>query len=294
MLTLFWSSAFQGLAIAALSCAFALVYWSTRVFFVALGSIFVLAPFVVVDLQPLLGLRAAAGLAVAAVTGLSLLLGWLNHERLLRTKASNGVHFACSLSIYFVTAELIALRWGSEARSLTTLFGLSALSGRSEFIVPRSQMVAIVTCLLLVAALFATLCFTGQGVRLRALADNPAELSRSGYNPVLLRAMAYGVSGAVAGCASIGLAADLAVSAHGGMAALIPAATATLLTPLGHWRRLLAWSLAMGFLRVMVTFLVSGAWQDPVTLGLLLLGLVWRRRSALQGWGVRLALRGAQ
>src|SRR4051812_26752645 len=104
MITILSSAFSQGLAIAALGFAFALVYWSTRVFFVALGALFVLAPLLVVDLQPQLGLGGRVVLAVVAVTVLSLLLGWANHERLLREGSPSGVHFACSLALYFLIA----------------------------------------------------------------------------------------------------------------------------------------------------------------------------------------------
>jgi branched-subunit amino acid ABC-type transport system permease component len=294
MITVFASALSQGLAIATLGFAFALVYWSTRIFFVALGALYALAPFLVAELQSHFGLGGAVALAVTAVTGLSLLSGWANHERLLRKGAPAGVHFACSLALYFLTAELIALRWGSDVRSLATLPGISELVDGRSFLLPVSQLVAIGTCLGLVIAVFLVLRFSGHGVKLRALADNPAELSRSGFNPVLLRAMAFGVSGLVAGGASIAVAVDLAVGAHSGMGALIPAAAATLLTPLGRWRRLLIWALALGLLRTVVTFTISGAWQDPVTLGLLLLGLLGRRQGVRRVWGLRLVPRGAR
>jgi len=297
MLTLLSSALSQGFAIAALGFAFALVYWSTRIFFVALGALFALAPFLVAALQPDLGVAGAVVSAVVAVTGLSLLLGWANHERLLRKGSPTGVHFACSLALYFLTAELIALRWGSDVQSLATLPGLSEIVGGRSFLLPTSQLVAMSLCIALVTAVFLVLRFSGHGVKLRALADNPVELSRSGYNPVLLRGMAFGVSGLVAGGASIAIAVDLAVGAHSGMGALIPAATATLLTPLGRWRSLLVWALSLGLLRTVVTFTTSGAWQDPVTLGLLLLGLLGRRLGGWKvwrPWGPGLVPRGAR
>jgi branched-chain amino acid transport system permease protein len=293
MLTTLSSALSQGLAIAALGFAFALVYWSTRVFFVALGALYAIAPLLVADLQPRVGFGRAMALVVMAVASLSLLLGWANHERLLRKKAPDGVHFACSLALYFLITELAALHWGSEVQSLATLPGLSALATGTTFLLPTSQLAVIGTCLVLIGAFLAALRFSDHGVKLRALADNPGELSRSGYNPVLLRSVAFGVSGLVAGGASIAVAMDLAVGAYGGMVALIPAATATLLTPLGRWRSLLAWSLALGLLRAVVTFTVSGAWQDPVTLGLLLLGLLGRRQG-WHMWGAGLARRRSQ
>jgi branched-chain amino acid transport system permease protein len=293
MITVLSSAVAQGLAIAALAFAFALVYWSTRIFFVALGALYALAPFLVAELQPQIGVGGAVALAVMAVAGLSLLVGWINHERLLRKGAPQGVHFACSLALYFLISELVALRWGSDVRSLATLPGISEFAGGSGFLLPASQLMVIGACLLLVAAVSLALGFSGHGVKLRALADNPAELARSGYNPALLRALAFGVAGLVTGGASIAVAVDLAVGAHGGMVVLIPSATATLLTPLGRWRRLLAWSLALGLLRTVVTFMVSGAWQDPVTLGLLLLGLLGRRQGGRR-WGLEVAPRGAR
>ncbi|MDP9119891.1 MAG: hypothetical protein M3O15_00740 [Acidobacteriota bacterium] len=284
----------QGLTIAALGFAFALVYWTTRVFFVALGAIYAVAPFLVMELQPHLGVAGAVILTTATASWLSLVLGWAHHERLLQEKATDGIHFACSLTLYFLAAELIVWHWGSDVRSLAGLSGVSEFAAGRSCGLPNSQLAAIGACSGLVVATFLTLRYSSYGVKLRAMADNPAELARSGYNPVLLRAIAFLASGLIAGGASVAVAVDLAVGAHSGLLALIPAATATLLTPLGRWTRLLTWSLGLGLLRTLVTFMVSGAWQDPVTMGLLLLALLGRRQWGWRIRGLRAAFWGAR
>ncbi len=273
----------QGLAIAALAFAFALVYWSTRVFFVLLGALYALAPFLVAEFQAHVGLGVAVGLTLATGVGLSLLFGWLNHERLIAKNAPDGVHFACSLALYFLVSEVASLRWGSDVRSLANLLPFPRFFGGSLRL-PTSQLVMIAGCLVWIVVVLARLRWSGHGVKLRALADNPGELSRSGFDPRGLRGLAFGGAGLVAAGTAIAVAADLAVGVHGGMVALIPAATATLLTTVGRWGRLLAWALVLGLLRTAVTFLVSGAWQEPVTLGLLLLGLLARHQGARR-WG---------
>jgi branched-chain amino acid transport system permease protein len=282
----------QGLAIAALAVAFALVYWSTQVFFVLLGALYALAPFLVAELHGRVGLGTAVVLTLATGMGLSLLLGWANHERLLAKGAPNGVHFACSLALYFLVSEVASLGWGSDARSLAGLLPLPTFASVGVLRLPMSQLVMIGGCLGWILAVLASLRTSGNGIKLRALADNPGELARSGFDPRFLRGLAFGGSGLVAAGASVAVAADLAVGVHGGLVALIPAATATLLTPVGRWRRLLAWAMALGLLRTAVTYLVSGAWQEPVTLGLLLLGLLARQQGRLR-WGHELMPGGA-
>jgi branched-chain amino acid transport system permease protein len=291
MPTLVAAAMSQGLAIAALAFGFALVYWSTRVFFVLLGALYVLSPLLVADLEPRWGLGGALPLAALALAAAAFLLGWANHERLLRRAAPPGVHFTCSLALYFLVSELAVLRWGSSVRTLATLPALTGLAGSAWLQLPASQLVVIGSCLSLVGAVSLYLRWGGMGTQLRALADNPAELGRSGYDPGRLRAMAFIAAGLVACGASTAVAVDLALGPQGGMVALIPAATATLLTTAGRWRQLLAWSLALGLLRTAVTFTVSGAWQDPITLGLLVLGLLGRRLGGPRP-GLELAARG--
>jgi len=292
MLTIATAVLSASLAIAALAFAFALVYWSTRVFYVLLGGLVAVAPLLVADLDPRWGLGAAMILAALVTAALSLLLGWANHELLVRHGAPQGVHFTCSLALYYLISELAALRWGSDVRSLAILPEVRRLAASTWCQLPATQLVSMGACLALVGAVALGLRCSGSGVKLRALADNPAELARSGYNPVRLRALAFVAAGGVAWAAATAMAMDLAVGTHGGMVALIPAATATLLTPAGRWRRLLAWSLALGLLRTAVTFAVSGAWQDPLTLGLLLLGLLGRRQGGRRP-GLELAAQGA-
>jgi branched-chain amino acid transport system permease protein len=283
----------QGLAIAALAFAFALVYWSTRVFFVLLGALYALAPFLVAELQGRVGMGVAVALTLTTGMGLSLLLGWANHERLISKNAPDGVHFACSLALYFLVSEVASLRWGSDVRSLANLLPFPTFAGVGVLRLPTSQLVMIGGCLGWIVAVLARLRSSGHGVKLRALADNPGELSRSGFDPRFLRGLAFGGSGLVAAGASVAVAVDLAAGVHGGLVALIPAATATLLTPVGRWHRLLACAMALGLLRTAVTYWVSGAWQEPVTLGLLLLGLLARQQGRLR-WGRELVPGGAR
>jgi branched-chain amino acid transport system permease protein len=297
MIVFLASAAEHGLAIAALALAFALVYWSTRIFFVALGAIHVAAPFLVEGLcQPLGATRAAVAAAVAAAVvaggGLALLAGWLNHEHLVRRGAPTGVHFAASLAVYYILSEVAKLLWGAQVLSLAPIMALSPrLAGGGASWPPLSQLAAIAACLTLVVTTSLALRHSGQGIKLRALADNPAELARCGASPVALRAAAFGAAGLLAAATAVAVASDLSLGIDDGLQALMPAATAVLLTPAGRWRWLLVCALALGLLRKAATLAVSGAWQDPLTLGLLLLVLV-ARRAGERRWGGMLAPRG--
>lgn len=281
----------QGAAIAALAFGFALVYWSARTFFLALGALYALAPLVAGELRPGAGWTVAVTAAVGAATGLALVVGWLNHELLARRQAPPGVHFVSSLALYYTACGLLTLRWGSEPRSLVGVGTLDDAAGGGW--PAASQRLVIGACLGLVAVVGLALRGSGNGVKLRALADNAAELARSGARPAALRAAAFAVAGGCAGVTAVASAFDHGIAPSGGMAALLPAAAATLLTPVGRWWLLLGWSLGLGFLLTAVPSFLSGAWQDPLTLGLLLLALVGRRAGGRR-WQTAAAVEGAR
>lgn len=269
----------QGLLLANLCLAFALVYWSTRIFFVAAGGIFALCPLMVAHLAPSSGLTAAVTLGLTASALVSLLAGWLNHEALLRNNATLGVHFTSSLAIYFVLAELLSWSFGSDPLSLAGLVSLFRLPAGFSVSIPGTQLLAILGSLAVNLAAYSLLHLTRHGLHLRALADNPAELARCGIDPRVLRAWAFGGAGVLVALSGLLVSVDLSVGSHSGMTALIPAITVTLLTEPGRWSRLWAGALLIAFFRVTITFFLSGIWQDALTSALLLAALLWQRTN---------------
>jgi len=112
----------SGAAIALLAVAFQMVYLPTRVFFIGLAGIYSLAPFLVFAASEA-GVPLAVGIVLAVATSVLVAVAceWLNHARLARKGASDGAHLISSLGIYILLAQLIAILWGNDTKTLRTV-----------------------------------------------------------------------------------------------------------------------------------------------------------------------------
>ena len=100
----------NGALIALLAMAFVIVYLPTKVFYIALAGVYVLAAYLTKQLMawglpwPL----AVLG-ALAAGVGVSLLCDLLNHRPLEKRRSSMGAHMISSLGIYMILVQVVAL-----------------------------------------------------------------------------------------------------------------------------------------------------------------------------------------
>jgi branched-chain amino acid transport system permease protein len=275
-----------GAAIAILALAFQVVYLPTRVFFVGLGGVYSLAPFVAdAVLHAGAGWPAAILAAVVLCAGASVLAEWANHARLARKGASDGTQFVSSLGIYILLVQLIAMIWGNDSRALRT--GLHAISHLAGLVLTRAQVQTIGVAMVLVVGFAFFLNGTGLGLRLRALAENPAEFALLGYNVNRHRLIAFSIAGFLAAAISLVVSYDLGFDPHIGLDSLLLAIVAVIIGGRdSFWGPALA-GVLLGIVRAEVVWLAGVRWQDAATFALLIFFLFLRPQGIL-GRGIRL------
>jgi len=111
----------QGLLLAVVGVAFSLVYATTRVFYLALGAIYTLAPYVLLGaLHAGFPWYLGVSCAVLAAVSLGLAVEEFIHWPLERRRAPAEVHFISSLGAFLVIGQVVVLIWGNDAQVLRT------------------------------------------------------------------------------------------------------------------------------------------------------------------------------
>lgn len=270
-----------GLTLGLLALGFAVVYVPTRIYHLALGAVYALAPFLVwTFLQRGWTVPVAVGVSLLVGVVLSLACEALNHWPLERRKAPAGVHMIASLGAYIVIVQVIVLVWGNETKVLRR--SLDAVVKLGGVVVTRAQVTAAAVSILLFIGVAAWLRFTNSGLRFRALAENPTEFALRGYDIRGTRLVAFAWSGLLAASAALVVANDSGFVPNGGLLALLLAIVATIVGGRFQFAGVMLGGVLLGVLRSEVVYHISARWQEAVTF-LLLAAFVLLRPSGLVG-----------
>jgi branched-chain amino acid transport system permease protein len=275
-----------GLTLAVLALGFTLVYLPLRVFYLALGAIYTLVPFVAwAMIQAGMPWYLASGAGLIAGLGISLLCEWLNHDRLERQGASSGAHLISSLGIYIIIVQSVAIIWGNETKVLRV--GLDEIWQVGSVTLTFAQLIAAIVSIIAIGWFLWWLKFSQLGLQFRALADNPQEFALRGYNVQKLRLLAFGLSGLMGGLSSLLVAYDIGFDPNGGLAAVLLAVVAGIIGGQQSFGGPIVGGILLGVIRAEVVWFLSARWQEAATFAILALCL-FVRPQGLFGQKMRL------
>lgn len=265
----------NGLLLACLALGFSIVYLPTRIFFIALGAVYALTPYIA---KSVFGAGGPWWLSVAAAIGMAVVISalceLLNHRPLERKQASEGAHLIASLGVYIVLVEVIAVVWGNNPQVLRT--GLDDVYRWGGLILTRAQLLAALVSIGLLAGFYSWLRFSDLGLHLRAMADNATEFALRGFNLHAYRLLVFCLAAVLAASASMLSAYDVGFDPYGGLHMLLLAIVAVIIGGRGSFWGPIIGGLLLGLLRSLVVWHLSARWQDVATFALLALFLYVR------------------
>lgn len=272
---IFVNGILQGCLIGGVGVAFALVYRTARVFHVALGGIYALAPFVLLACMAAgLPVWIAVCAALAAATLIALLLEETIHWPFSLKRAPAEVHLIGSLGAYLVLVQIIALIWGNESRVLRA--GVDSTWNVSGVVLAQAQLLGAVLTAAAVAILFVWLSFANRGLELWALADNPVLVSLLGRNVRALRRWVFGLSAVLVAVAALAQAWDVGFDPHVGLKVVLLGMSAMIIGGTGSFIAPFLGGVLLGLLRAEVVWFGSARWEDAATFVLLAAFLFFR------------------
>lgn len=266
----------QGVLFGATGVAFALVYRTTRIFHIALGGIYILAPYVLMLSALSLGLPIWIGalLAVLIAALVGILVEESIHWPLTRQGAPTEVHLIASLGTYLILVQCVALIWGNETRVLKA--GVDVTWAWGDITLALAQVAGPILALCLTTGLFVWLSRANRGIELRALADNPILVALLGRNIRALRRLVFGLSGALMATASMAQAWDVGFDPHIGLKAVLIGMVAMIIGGTGSFAGPFVGGILLGILRAEVVWFGSARWEEAATFSLLVLFLFCR------------------
>lgn len=270
----------SGAAIALLAIAFQTVYLPTRVFFLGLAGVYAAAPFFAVTIFSWSDswILAIAG-AGAACTLLSVFMEWGNHAVLTRHNASDAAQLISSLGIYIVLVQLIVIVWGNDTKTLST--GVENVIRFDDVFVTMAQWTTIIAAAILLAIFAVFLMRSDLGLRLRALADNPAQFMLLGKSSRAYRLLAFALGGFFAAASSLVTANDIGFDPYIGLHAVLLAVVAVIIGGQSSFSGPVLGALLLGLIRAQVVWYFSARWQEAATFLLLAVFLLVRPQGLL-------------
>lgn len=272
---IFLNGLLQGVLFGTVGVAFALVYRTTKVFHLALGGCYALAPYLVLA-GLALGLPVWLSTFLAAVTTalVGILLEETIHWPFSRKDAPAAVHLIGSLGAYLVLVQCIALIWGNEARVLKT--GIDNVWALGSVTLAHAQVLGPGLAFASTAILLAWLWTAQRGTELRALADNPVLVALLGRNVRALRRWVFGLSGALTASAALAQAWDVGFDPQNGLNAVLLGMVAMIIGGTGSFIGPFVGGILLGVLRAEVVWFGSARWEEAATFALLALFLFLR------------------
>jgi branched-chain amino acid transport system permease protein len=265
----------NGLTTVLLALAFTVVYLPTRIFYLALGGVYTLTPFIVwFCLSEGWGWCGAVTAAIVISVGTSLACELLNHAPLEQNHASSGAHLVSSLGISIILVQTVALLWGNETKLLRT--GLDTTIKVGSIVLTYAQITTALVSVVAIACFYFWLQLNNIGLQFRALADNSEELALRGYNVRRLRLIAFGLSGLLGSVSALLVAYDVGFNPEAGMATILLAVVAVIVGGrLSFWGPLVG-GIALELVRSGVVWILSARWQEAITFLLLTVFLLIR------------------
>ena len=268
------NGAISGIMVALVALGFSLVYLPTRIFHIAIAGIISITPYICFTaLDKNLSLQSAVILSVIVAVLVSILFELINHRYLERKKASHGAHLISSIGLYIVITQFVSMIWGNETMVLAIN---NPAFNFFQVVVTRAQVFELLFGFTLLIGGFVWLRYSGLGLRYRALADNPIELSLKGCNINHCRIFAFAISGFFAGVASLATAYDVGFEPYGGLHMMLLGLVAVIIGGRGSFLGPVLGGLILGLLRAQVDWHFSARWQDVFTFLLLAIFLYVR------------------
>jgi branched-subunit amino acid ABC-type transport system permease component len=279
-----YSGLMSGAVYALLGIGLVLAYRTSRVLNLTHGESYVAAALTCAVLS-----RNGVPLWVAMAAGLaaSVVLAIVVERFLLRPRAEWPLPslILLTLAAAFVAKGAFLVMAGADPLSFERLLGSRPIRFAGGAL-PWQGALLIGVSLIVTTGLTLFLTYTPIGRRLRASAENPDAAQIMGINVPLLRSLAFGISGGLAGLAALLLVPMVSVDFQAGLGMTMRAFIAAALAGMSPSRTMLT-GFGLGLFEAGVTSYAGALAQDPVVFAVLIAIALWQSRRIRFGGSVR-------
>jgi branched-chain amino acid transport system permease protein len=224
---------------------------------------------VLLGLDPLLSLPFVAVLsALAAAFMFKILI-----ERVLTAPHINQILLLFGISL--ALQNVAAILWTGDARSVSTPYSLTAFEFHT-LLIPHGRVIAFVTAVILIVALFCWLRFSELGRATRAVAENGQAATLMGINVSRMYMLSFGINAALGASTGAISAFLLTITPFMGFHMLVKAFAIVVLGGLGSVPGTIIGAFALAFAETWVSYYVpeGSGWAEGVSFIVLLCVLI--------------------
>lgn len=278
---------FQGCMYALLAVGFSLVFRVTGVISLAQGAFSIFGALLAYTIGTKFGLPigAAAALSIFGTAAVSLVIGYFTFmPGLSRLSHSNMLMLTAGLMTFLEGVILVI--WGNQP------FTLPAFSGErpieiATILVPSQGLWMVAATISVVAVIWWLLQRSTLGHALRACAENATAASLVGINVERMSLFSFGLAASIAAIAGIVIAPATSLQFDTATQFTIFGFIAVAIGGVGSFPGAIAGGLLLGILIQVATAYISSLFSSALSLGLLLLVLLWRPSGLLSVGAMR-------
>ncbi len=278
------NSIIAGSIYALIALGFNLLYGATKFFNLAHGVMATTGGYAVFYFGKSLGLNfyLAIILGILIAGFLGLLLDKIIFLPLRKKKASNMILLVASLGAFTAIQAVIAIIFSSQFQTLSDLLTIQKIYQIWGGSITQTQVIILVSALLIMSALALVLKFTLFGKAITAISDDEEVAKIVGVNTDKIIAWVFFISSAIAGWAGICVGLDTGIEPIMGMGLLLPGIVACIIGGIGNVYAGVLGAFVLGFVENFGIWQISGEWKSAIAFGLLILFLLFRPQGIIK------------
>lgn len=262
---------------------FNLIYGETKFFNLAHGVMAAIGGYAVFYFDKTLGLdiyvSVILGVALAGFAGYG--LDKFIYLPLRKRKASNMVLLVASLGAMTALQAVIAILFSSQFKTLSQGVSTQKLFEVFGGVITQTQLVILLSAVLVMAGLVLLLYKTQFGKAVRAISDDEEVARIVGINTNKIIGRVFFIGSAVAGLAGILVGFDTGIEPTMGLSLLLKGVIASIVGGVGNIYGGVLGAFLLGFVENFGIWKISGEWKDAIAFALLIVFLIFRPRGIM-------------
>lgn len=266
-----------------IALGFNFIYGATKFFNLAHGVMAAIGGYAVFYFAKTLGLdiyvAIILGVALAGLVGFG--LNKFIYFPLRRRKASNMVLLIASLGAMTALQAIIAILFSSRFKTLSVNVDTQKLFTILGGVITQTQLVILLSVVLVTAGLVALLYKTEVGKVVRAISDDEEVAQIIGIDTNKIIGYIFFIGSAIAGLAGILVGFDVGIEPTMGLNLLLKGVIASIVGGVGNLYGGIMGAFLLGFVENFGIWKISGEWKDAIAFALLIIFLIFRPRGIM-------------
>ncbi len=257
---------------------FNLIYGTARFFDLGYGALAATGGYAAFYFYTQLGLPLllALALAILVASALGLLIEKTIYRPLRARKASGTILLVASLGVLTVIQAVIAIIFSSQFQTLSRDVAAEKVYTILGGAITQTQVLILVTALVIMLALALLLKYTLFGKAVRAVSDDDEVASIVGINTEKVMGAVFAIGSAIAGVAGVAAAFDTGIQPTMGLSLLLKGVIAAIIGGIGNVYGGIIGAFFLAIVENLGAWQFSGEWKDAVAFAVLILFLLFR------------------